>query len=94
MAAASMASFPGYGRVQRDRILRTLGRATAGHHFVFETLRNLPTRFFPAQSQVIFVSPVNSDDVPTLIQLRAHDYAVMIVSPEPDCLRSACAHAR
>jgi uncharacterized protein (DUF58 family) len=75
--------FPGYGRVQRDRILRALGRATAGHHFVFETLRNLPTRFFPAQSQIIFVSPVSSDDVPTLMQLRAHNYAVMVVSPNP-----------
>lgn len=75
--------FPGYGRVQRDRILRTLGRATAGHHFVFETLRNLPTRFFPAQSQIIFVSPVSTDDVPTLTQLRSHDYAVMVVSPNP-----------
>jgi uncharacterized protein (DUF58 family) len=75
--------FPGYGRVQRDRILRALGRAAAGHHFVFETLRNLPTRFFPAQSQIIFVSPVSSDDLPTLLQLRAQGYAVMVVSPNP-----------
>lgn len=69
--------------MQRDRILRALGRAVAGHHFVFETLRNLPTRFFPAQSQVIFVSPVGSDDPPTLLQLRAQGYAVMVVSPNP-----------
>ncbi len=75
--------FPGYGRMQRDRILRALGRAVAGHHFVFETLRNLPTRFFPAQSQIIFVSPVGSDDPPTLLQLRAQGYAVMVVSPNP-----------
>ncbi len=75
--------FPGYGRVQRDRILRALGRASAGHHFVFETLRNLPTRFFPSQSQIVFVSPISSDDVPALMQLRAHDYAVMVVSPNP-----------
>jgi uncharacterized protein (DUF58 family) len=75
--------FPGYGRVQRDRILRTLGRATAGHHFVFETLRNLPTRFFPSQSQVIFVSPVSRDDLPTLLQLRSFGYAVMVISPNP-----------
>jgi uncharacterized protein (DUF58 family) len=75
--------FPGYGRVQRDRILRALGRATAGHHFVFETLRNLPARFFPAQSQIIFVSPISRDDLPTLMQLRAQGYAVMVVSPDP-----------
>ena len=61
--------FPGYGRVQRDRILRALGRAAAGHHFVFESLRNLPTRFFPAQSQIIFVSPLSSDDVRSALPL-------------------------
>ena len=80
--------FPGYGRVQRDRILRALGRAVAGHHFVFETLRNLPTRFFPAQSQIIFISPVNSEDLPSLTQLRAQGYAVMVISPNPIAFES------
>ncbi len=75
--------FPGYGRVQRDRLLRALARATAGHHFVFEKLDRLPTRFFPAQSQIVFVGPLTNDDVPTLGQLRALGYAVMVVSPDP-----------
>lgn len=75
--------FPGYGRVQRTRILRALGRATAGHHFVFESLQNLPTRLFPSQSQIVFVGPVGADDVATFTRLRAHGYAVMAVCPNP-----------
>jgi uncharacterized protein (DUF58 family) len=75
--------FPGYGRVQKDRILRALGRAAAGHHFVFEKLDRLPTRFFPAQSQIVFIGPIANDDAPTLMRLRALGYAVMVVSPNP-----------
>jgi uncharacterized protein (DUF58 family) len=75
--------FPGYGRVQRERILRALGRAATGHHFVFEKLDSLPTRFFPAQSQIVFVGPVTADDPAMLIHLRALGYALMVVSPNP-----------
>lgn len=75
--------FPGYGHIQRERILNVLGRAAPGHHFVFENLRNLPTRFFPSQSQIVFVGPVVNGDVPTLTRLLATGYAVMVVSPNP-----------
>jgi uncharacterized protein (DUF58 family) len=91
--------FPGYGRVQRDRILRALGRAAAGHHFVFEKLDRLPTRFFPAQSQIVFVGPVTNDDAPTLNRLRALGYDVMVISPDPiayemQSLQSSDSHVR
>jgi uncharacterized protein (DUF58 family) len=85
--------FPGYGHVQRDRIMRALGRASAGHHFVFESLKNLPTRFFPAQSQIVFIGPVSAGDVPTLIRLRAQGYAILAVCPNPIAFE-ARAHAR
>ena len=75
--------FPGYGRVQHNRLLRALARAATGHHFVFEKLDRLPTRFFPAQSQIVFVGPLANDDVPTLGRLRALGYGVMVVSPDP-----------
>ncbi|MCX6018312.1 MAG: DUF58 domain-containing protein [Chloroflexi bacterium] len=75
--------FPGYGRGHRMRIFAALGRATPGHHFVFETLRNLPTRMFTPQSQIVFVGPLPGEDVDTLVRMRARGYAVMVVSPNP-----------
>ncbi len=86
----SLASiFPGYGHVQRARILRALGRASTGQHFVFENLKNLPTRFFAAGSQIAFIGPCNGEDVPTLIRLRAHAYSVMVASPNPIAFEAA-----
>jgi len=75
--------FPGYGRVQKMRILRALGRASTGHNEALRHLDRLPTRAFPAQSQVVFVSPLSRDDAPVLTRMRARGYAVMVVSPDP-----------
>lgn len=75
--------FPGYGRVQRERILDTLARAQTGVNFVLESLERLPTRFFPAKSQLVMVSPLLPDDLQPLIRLRASGYEVMVISPNP-----------
>jgi uncharacterized protein (DUF58 family) len=76
-------TFPGYGKVQRERIMRALARARTGDHQVFDKLEYLPTRFFPAQSQLVLVSPLCRDDLPMLIRLRAHGYQLLIISPDP-----------
>ncbi len=76
-------TFPGYGKVQQDRIMRALGQAHTGHNFALESLRYLPTRFFPAGSQIVFVSPLLAEDVPAFTRLRATGYEVMVVSPNP-----------
>lgn len=75
--------FPGYGRVQRERILNALARAQTGVNFVLESLERLPTRFFPAKSQLVMVSPLLPDDFQPLIRLRASGYEIMVVSPNP-----------
>jgi uncharacterized protein (DUF58 family) len=76
--------FPGYGHVQRERILRALGRTATGHNYALESLNHLPTRFFPARSQIVFIGALNgTDDVAVLTGLRANGYAVMVVSPNP-----------
>ncbi|MGC9349389.1 MAG: DUF58 domain-containing protein, partial [Anaerolineae bacterium] len=41
-------TFPGYGKFQRQRILRALSQARTGESQVFDSLDYLPTRFFPA----------------------------------------------
>jgi uncharacterized protein (DUF58 family) len=76
-------TFPGYGRVQRERILRSLARATMGESLIFDRLDYLPTRFFPAKSQLVLISPLCQEDVSVLIRLRARGYQLLVISPNP-----------
>jgi len=73
----------GYGRVQRERILHSLAQAKPGGSDVFSDLDHFPTRLFPPESQIILVSPLVDDDLPSLIGLRAHGYQVLVISPDP-----------
>ena len=76
-------TFPGYGKVQRERILHALANARTGDSQVFYDLMYIPTRLFPPESQIIFVSPLVDDDLQPLIQLRARGYDVLVISPNP-----------
>ncbi len=73
---------PGYGRVQQLRILQALAAATVAEGTLFDSLRYLSTRLFPARSQLIFVSPLMPDDHEILFRLRAHGYSVLVVCPD------------
>ncbi|MBN1429908.1 MAG: DUF58 domain-containing protein [Anaerolineae bacterium] len=75
--------FPGYGKIQRERILKMLAQVSIGHNYALESLGYLPTRFFPARSQIVLISPLSMEDVPVLVQLRARGYAVMVICPDP-----------
>lgn len=76
-------TLPGYGKVQRERILQALAHAECGESEVFADLAMIPTKLFPAHSQVVLVSPLVTDDLNVLIQLRARGYQLMVVSPDP-----------
>jgi uncharacterized protein (DUF58 family) len=76
-------TFPGYGKQQQARIMAALAGAELGDHAVFQEFRYLPTRLFPAESQVVVISPLRSGDVYPLRYLRALGYRVLIVSPDP-----------
>jgi uncharacterized protein (DUF58 family) len=76
-------TFPGYGKVQQERIFRALARAQQGAGRIFEKLDHLPTRLFPARSQIVFISPLVGADAETLIRLRARGYRLMVISPDP-----------
>ncbi len=76
-------TFPGYGKIQRERILYALSRAQPGDSQVFDTLENLPTRLLPIRSQVILISPMLPDDLNILLGLRARGYQLLIISPDP-----------
>jgi uncharacterized protein (DUF58 family) len=75
-------TFPGYGKVQRERILRALARVSPGESQIFNELKNLPVRLFPAKSQLILISPLLNEDYDMLTQLRARGYQLLVISPE------------
>jgi len=74
---------PGYGKVQRERILHSLAHAKPGGSEVFSDFAHLPTQLFPAESQIVLVSPLLEDDLMPLLQLRAQGYQVLAVCPNP-----------
>jgi len=74
---------PGYGKIQRERILHSLAHATPGGSEVFSNFGHLPTRLFPPESQIVLVSPLTNDDLMPLVQLRAQGYQVLVVVPDP-----------
>lgn len=76
-------TLPGYGKIQRERILQSLARAVPGASTVFEGLEHLSSRMFPPQSQIILISSLVHDDLNIVVQLRARGYQVMVVSPDP-----------
>ena len=74
---------PGYGKIQRERILRALAKAEVGESQVFDRLEYLPTRFFPKKSQLVLISPLCADDPAFLVHLRGQGYELLAVSPDP-----------
>ena len=76
-------TLPGYGKVQRERILRALARAETGDLPVLERFDYLPTRLFPARSQLVLISPLQPHDLEILVSLRARGYQLLVISPDP-----------
>lgn len=76
-------TFPGYGKVQRERILQALARAQPGDLPIFESFDYLPTQMFPPRAQLILISPLLPNDPAALLRLRARGYALLIMSPDP-----------
>jgi uncharacterized protein (DUF58 family) len=74
---------PGYGKVQRERILNALARAVIGESTVFDSLDYIPTRFFPSGSQLVLISPLCADDLRMLVRLRMRGYELLVISPDP-----------
>ncbi len=81
-------TWPGFGRWQREKLLRAIASAEKGDKAVFEDLENLPTRLLPAGSQLVFVGPILESDVKTIIDLRLR-YEVLCIVPNPILFESA-----
>ena len=71
----------GYGRVQRERILR--GLAAAELSDAVGQLDYLPRRFIPPGAQLVLFSPLLREDVRVLTGLLADGHRVLVISPDP-----------
>jgi uncharacterized protein (DUF58 family) len=76
-------TYPGYGKYQRETIMRALSYAKTGDSMVFDSFDYLPTRLFPAKSQIVIISPLCGDDPKVLSRIKAHGYNILVVSPDP-----------
>ncbi|MBU8912854.1 MAG: DUF58 domain-containing protein [Spirochaetales bacterium] len=82
---------PGFGKVQKQRILTRIARVSPGESSVFFKLDEIPDRLLPGGSQLILVSPLTPDDAAPIIRLTALRYAVLVVSPDPISYQAAVA---
>ncbi len=82
-------AFPGYGKVQREKIMRTLARAKPVESLVFASIENLPVRLFHPRTQIMVITTLPKGDHEHIIRLRALGYSVMLISPDPVAFVSA-----
>lgn len=75
--------FPGYGKHQLNNVLSALARATPDSYFSFSNLAHICARLFPSRSQLIFLSPLVSQDTQIYTRLRAYGYQILLISPDP-----------
>ena len=75
--------FPGYGKVQRERILRILAKAETGINYSMEHLQYFPARLLPPRGQLIYISPLANSDLEPLLRFRAQGYHLLVLSPDP-----------
>ncbi|MBN1266018.1 MAG: DUF58 domain-containing protein [Anaerolineales bacterium] len=76
-------AFPGYGKHQRDKLLRQLAGAKLSEEFPFTSIDSFPTKLFPARSFLVIFSIYDDRDRLTYAQLRSHGYSVLLISPDP-----------
>ena len=75
--------FPGVGKIQRERIMRSLAQVQVGSNYALESLNYLPTRLFPARSQLVIISPLGHRDYQAFVRIRQEGYPILLVSPNP-----------
>ncbi len=80
---AVTAVYPGYGKVQLNRILRSLARerpATGSSRFSLETVS---LRLFANRALIVILSPLASDEWQVFPRLRARGNQGLLISPDP-----------
>ena len=75
--------YPGYGKLQLNRVLHTLAQITPESDDSLNSLQFLPIRMFSSHSLIVIISPLMADDWRFFRRLRAYGYQVLLISPDP-----------
>jgi uncharacterized protein (DUF58 family) len=75
--------FPGYGKIQLNRILYTLSKAVPEPDTGFNSLQFIPLHMFSSHSLILILSPLAPEDWRLFPRLRAHGYQALLISPDP-----------
>ena len=75
--------FPGYGKVQLNRILHALSQATTAADDNVPSLASIPLQIFSRHSFLMILSPLAPSDGQLFPRLRAYGYQVLLISPDP-----------
>jgi uncharacterized protein (DUF58 family) len=75
--------FPGYGKVQLNRILTALAQVTPNSDDSLGDLRFVPIQMFSSHSLILVISPLVAKDWQLFPRLRAYGYQVLLISPDP-----------
>jgi uncharacterized protein (DUF58 family) len=75
--------FPGYGKVQLNRVLRTLAQVTPEEDSGLNSLLLLPSQLFSSHSLIVIISPLTPGDWHLFPRLRAYGHQVLLISPDP-----------
>ncbi len=73
--------YPGYGKVQLNRILHCLARLKPGENNA--GMAGLPLRLFSSQALLLVISPYVHGDASLYPRLRAGGFQAVLISPDP-----------
>ncbi len=74
--------FPGSGKLQKERLLRTLALEKAIEPTRLNKLADLPSRLLPPRSVILFISPLQGNEPWMMRVLKGLKHQVMVVSPD------------
>lgn len=75
--------YPGYGKVQLNKILSALAQVTAEADAKVDNLQLVPLHMFSSHSFILVLSPLAANDWLLFPRLRAYGFQVLLVSPDP-----------
>ena len=75
--------YPGYGKRQLNRILRSLSQVTTESDNSLDSLQFVPIQLFASHSLIVILSPLAPNDWQLFPRLRAYGYQVLLISPDP-----------
>ncbi len=81
------AVYPGYGKVQLNRILHSLAKARPGSKHGYLSLDQVHLRMFGSRALIVIVSPLTASDVQVFPRLRARGNQGLLISPDPITFR-------